>query len=31
VLDLIDTRSIYVSAPMDEVDSGASRRARRRA
>ncbi|HET7292080.1 MAG TPA: efflux RND transporter periplasmic adaptor subunit, partial [Vicinamibacteria bacterium] len=22
VLDLIDTRSIYVSAPMDEVDSG---------
>jgi len=26
VLDLIDTRSIYVSAPMDEVDSGRIKR-----
>jgi HlyD family secretion protein len=26
VLDLIDTRSIYVSAPMDEVDSGRVRK-----
>jgi HlyD family secretion protein len=26
VLDLIDTRSIYVSAPMDEVDSGRIRK-----
>jgi HlyD family secretion protein len=26
VLDLIDTRSIYVSAPMDEVDSGRMRK-----
>jgi len=26
ILDLIDTRSIYVSAPMDEVDSGRIRK-----
>jgi len=26
VLDLIDTRSIYISAPMDEVDSGRIRK-----